>query len=269
MISSNIALQNSIAVVAHPDDEILWFSSILDSLDEVLICFLEWKEKPHWTVGRQQALSEYPMKNISCLGIDESGVFNNSNFHNPVPTQYGLKVLDNNTAEQKYISNYYKLTRLIQEKLKDYQNVFTHNPWGEYGNEEHVQVYRVIENLRKKMNFNLWFTNYCSNKSLELMSQYIDTIDAEYFMLQTNRNLAESIKNLYKKNECWSWYDDWQWFNEESFFTHRDSEGAVKNGGQRLPLNFIRVMFSGQPKKKGSFLTRLRSIGKGSEKKIR
>jgi hypothetical protein len=269
MISSDIALLNSIAVVAHPDDEVLWFSSILDKLDEVLICFLEWKEKPYWTASRQKALSEYPIKNISCLSIDESGVFNNSNFHNPVPTQYGLKVLDKNTAERNYIGNYYKLAQLLQKKLKNYQNVFTHNPWGEYGNEEHIQVYRVIRNLQEKMGFNLWFSNYCSNKSIKLMSQYIDAIDERYFRLHTNRSLAGSIKDLYKRNDCWSWYDDWEWFNEESFFTHRDSKDAVKKGGQRFPLNFIRVMFPAQPKKKSSFLTRLKSIGKGSKNKIR
>ena len=30
----------SILVVAHPDDEILWFSSILASVDHVILCYL-------------------------------------------------------------------------------------------------------------------------------------------------------------------------------------------------------------------------------------
>jgi len=32
---------SSILVVAHPDDEVLWFSSVLERVQETIICFLE------------------------------------------------------------------------------------------------------------------------------------------------------------------------------------------------------------------------------------
>ena len=55
-------LENAVVVVAHPDDEVLWFSSILDKVDEVVICYLAINSKPQWTVGRQLSLAEHPVK---------------------------------------------------------------------------------------------------------------------------------------------------------------------------------------------------------------
>lgn len=162
-------MNKSILVAAHPDDEALWFSSILDKVDEVIICFLECDSKPHWGIGRKKSLSEYPMKNISCLGIDESGAFNGANWRNSVITTYGIEISNKDISDEKYIENYNKLKEGLENKLTDCRNVFTHNPWGEYGSEDHIQVYMVVKQLQESMNFDLWFSNYCSNKSFNLM----------------------------------------------------------------------------------------------------
>jgi len=166
-------LKDSIIIAAHPDDEILWFSSILNKVGRIIICFLECEPNAQLTIGRKRTLSEYPMKNISCLEIAESMVFDDINFRNPLITKYGIEISNDNIAKKRYINNYYNLRKMLRNKLKDYQNVFTHNPWGEYGHEEHIQVYRVVKELQKEMKFNLWFSNYCSNKSIDLMLRHI------------------------------------------------------------------------------------------------
>ena len=38
-----IDFKNSVLVVAHPDDEILWFSSIIKDVDKIIIVFNETK----------------------------------------------------------------------------------------------------------------------------------------------------------------------------------------------------------------------------------
>jgi len=39
-------LSSAILVVAHPDDEILWFSSVVDKVDEILFCFGDYPALP-------------------------------------------------------------------------------------------------------------------------------------------------------------------------------------------------------------------------------
>ena len=232
------------------DDEVLWFSSILDRVSEVVICYLDCKSKPDWSIGRRKSLSEHPIKNISCLGIDESEVFDDTSWHNPVINKYGMQTSNKNNASGKYIENYDKLRKNLKTKLMDCCNVFTHNPWGEYGNEEHVQVYRVIKELQENLNFNLWFSNYCSNKSFNLMIRYIPAFNSEYVTLKTNKIIGHQIKNLYKRNKCWTWYDKWEWFNEESFIKDGTFDEEEKTYGNIFPLNMIKVKFPNESNRK-------------------
>lgn len=234
-------LEKSIIVSAHPDDEILWFSSILDKVDELIICFLDHKSYPDWKAGREKTLSEYPLKNISSLGIDESEVFNGADWANPVITKFGIKISNKNVSDKKYIENYYKLKNQMEKRLAGYRNVFTHSPWGEYGSEDHILVYRVIRKLKEDMKFNLWFSNYCSNKSFNLMLRYIDGFNSEYVTLKTNKKLGNCIQSLYKGNGCWTWYADWEWFNEESFMKDKTFEDGIKTHGHIFPLNMIKM----------------------------
>ncbi len=58
----------------------------------------------------------------------------------------------NNTGSGKdYKENYYKLKNHLKKKLMGYVNIFTHNPWGEYGSEEHIQVYKVVKELQEEI----------------------------------------------------------------------------------------------------------------------
>jgi hypothetical protein len=246
VMGSRHIFQNSIIVASHPDDEVLWFSSILERVDEVLICFLNYKSKHEKSMGRKKALSEYPKKNISCLGLDESGAFWDTNWQQPVITQFGLEINDSSTGED-YRDNYYKLKSCLQERLKGYSNVFTHNPWGEYGHVEHVQVYRVIKELQGEMKFSLWYNNYYSNKSLNLFLKYCDRVGSDYVNMETNKTLAISVKALYEQNGCWSWFSDHEWCNEESFIRDQIVNEKKAGQGKIYPLNFINLELTGDP----------------------
>ena len=237
-------LAKSILVVAHPDDEVLWFSSILDKVGRIIICFLECGSMPNWTVGRRKSLTEHPIQSTSNLGIDESEVFSDANFRDPVVTKYGIEIADKQISDREYIENFYKLKKELKPKLIDCDNVVTHNPWGEYGNEEHIQLYRVIRNLKEELGFTLWFPNYSSNKSYKLMLKHISNANLEYVTLKTNKILSDQIKRIYKKNGCWTWYDDWKWFDEESFIKDNQLENGTYKYGHMFPLNLINVDIS-------------------------
>ena len=232
--------QKSVIVASHPDDEILWFSSILDRVDKVVICYLGCGSKPHWAEGRKQSLTEHPIKDIICLGMEESEVFQGADWQNPVATKYGIEISNKKISIRKYNKNYHVLKKHLTDKLATFANVFTHNPWGEYGNEEHVQVYRVIKELQNKLNFNLWFSNYSSNSSLNLMLRHISGFNSEYLTLKTNKILGNQAMDIYKENNCWTWFDDWKWFNEESFMEDRLLTDGIKTYGHIFPVNMIK-----------------------------
>jgi len=259
--------EHSVLAVAHQDDEVLWFSSLLSEVVEVVFCYLDSKSRPQWTSARKKSLQEYPLENTSSLGLDESEVFSHANFRNPVITEYGIKTSRNEISRKAYMNNYYELRKRLESKLVGYANVFTHSPWGEYGNEEHVQVYRAIKELQQTMEFDIWFSNYCSNRSLALMTASIFGFDSAYITLKTNEELANDITDLYKRNGCWTWYDDWEWFKEESFIKDPNSPTITKKYGNICPLNLMKVDFINvEPEKRSSplsgFARKIRRAGK-------
>lgn len=234
-------LDKSIIIAGHPDDEILWFSSLIEKVDIIVICFLEHKSNPGWSAGRKKSLSQYPLKNMFYLGIDASETFNGADWQNPVIKNNGIEIANKSISTEKYNSNFFELTKALKHELTGYKNVITHNPWGEYGHEDHIQVYRAVKSLQAKMHFTLWFSNYCSNKSLILMSRYFSTFDSKIITLKTNKIISYDIAELYKKNGCWTWYDDYKWPNEESFIKDNIDEEDKKAYGNIFPLNMINV----------------------------
>jgi len=238
---------NAAIVVAHPDDEILWFSSILKKVGRIVVCYLNVRSNPQWSVGRQRCLSEYPLKNIQNLEFDEAGGFDDRNWLDVEPVQYGIKIKKSKNAYAKYISNFHELQKSLNSILADYQNIFTHNPWGEYGNEEHIQVFRVVNKLKQSFKYNVWCPNYCSNKSISLMAKSILDDNYDYFSLKTDKVLGAKILDLYQQNNCWTWYNDWQWFEKESFI--RVNPSSPGTYGNNFPVNMINVKVSFLEKK--------------------
>ena len=241
----NLPTQKSAIVVAHPDDEILWFSSILDHVETIIICFLSVASQPQWTAGRLKSKAEYPLENVMWLELSQSESFNAADWQNPVATSYGLEVSDT-----RYKQNYPILKKRLLEHLNGVKTVYTHNPWGEYGNEEHVQVYRVLKEIQKDEKYDLWFSNYCSNRSLALMLADEHALVSEHVTLDTNISLTAEIKHLYQKNSCWTWYDKWAWLERETFILDRDCDDYTESAGTMIPINLIQVGELSPPQKK-------------------
>lgn len=234
-------LEKSVIVAAHPDDENLWFSSILSKVDWIVICFLAVESRQGWTEGRRKSLSEYPLKNVSCLGLNESEVFWGADWTHPIRTEYGLKITENHLSDRCYKQNFEVLKTELRKILSGYLTVFTHNPWGEYGHVEHVQVYCAIKALQEEMGFTLWFTNYVSNKSLNLMAMEYPRMGPHLEFGKTDKCLAESIAELYKRNKCWTWYDDYEWNDDETFIRDIDTADDKGRYGDVLSINLIDV----------------------------
>ena len=80
----------SLLIVAHPDDEVLWFSSILCQVSKVIIAFKDYDAAPGLGARRAAAMAELPYATLACLGIAEAGSFKRASWDNPKPTRFGL-----------------------------------------------------------------------------------------------------------------------------------------------------------------------------------
>jgi LmbE family N-acetylglucosaminyl deacetylase len=115
-------------IVAHPDDECLWFN--LEEFNKIIIVF----RRGYREEERQRALDNHPLKDkIECWDFVESNYWRDK------------------TKLAQYEDNY----RHLCERLKtlDVEEVWTHNAYGEYGHTDHILVHNAcMATLKCKVN---------------------------------------------------------------------------------------------------------------------
>lgn len=260
-------LEDSLIVAAHPDDELLWFTSILKDVDEVIVVFQDFWAKPGLGDARRKVFADYPRGNVSCLDIAESGAYGCADWTNPVTSDTGLAFgLEANrraitrltkrslsvvgapamptapeAVARAYDANAAAIRAALVPRLRPGMNVFTHNPWGEYGHEEHVQLFRVLSALRDEIGFTLWMSNYCTDRALPLAMRYFETTPGGYIRLPADKAFADRVADVYRVHGCWTWADDWAWFDEECFM-EAPREGSDPAPHRHLfPLNLFTI----------------------------
>lgn len=215
-------LRNSVLVVAHPDDEVLWFGSLLKEIDKVIIIYKDFYLRPKIGVQRAKAIAELPFE-VVWLGIPEAGTYECGNWEHPELSPYGL-VLEDTASPTKISEDYEMNSHSIQAQLKKHLSagmiVFTHNPWGEYGHPDHVQTYRIIEGLRSKIEFDLFVSSYVSSKSITLAHCYSNSEVIEPITRNIDSTSCNQIADSYKKHGCWTWANDWIWDKSEHFLSN-------------------------------------------------
>lgn len=255
---------DSALVVAHPDDEVLWFSAVLGEARRVIFCFETIASRPEWTAGRKRVLADYPLDGVESLQLTEAEVFNGADWRQPVISQDGLQVERRSDSlpgfsTSLYRANYEALRRELRTRLRGVARVYTHNPWGEYGHEEHVQVHAAVQSLQQELGFEMRWTNYFSNKSYALMRAALAGLDVSYRAAETNRALADELKSLYQRHGCWTWYPDYVWPVQEHLFQARRIDGAARR--HVMPLNFVAVETPGEKQIPQPWTRVLRRLG--------
>ncbi len=99
--------------------------------------------------------------------------------------------------------------------------MFTHNPWGEYGHPDHVQVSRVVTELGAQLGFRTHFSSYIAPRSMRFASQFIPTLRKE-LLLPTDRTLAARIKAVYLEHGCWTWHTGYEPPETEAMLTQAE-----------------------------------------------
>ena len=72
--------------------------------------------------------------------------------------------------------------------------------------------------------------------------------------LKTNKELGIYIASLYKKNGCWTWFNNWRWYKKESFIKDNAIDEHIKKYVYLFPWNLMNFKFSGGSRSKGKLL---------------
>lgn len=223
---------NSCVVVAHPDDEVLWFSSVLDRVGRAILCFEDCDDYPHLGPGRRAVLESYPLPHVTSLRLPEPCSVHLVDWSQPKPGEYGL-LLNANAATAgrcaRYERTFHELRDALADRLRGIKVVFTHNPWGEYGHPDHVQLSRVVDSLRPELGFRQFYSGYVAHRTMPLAALSLSRI-GRWFELPTQPALAEPIHALYRAHGCWTWPDDYQRFSTETFLEASDALPAPGSG---------------------------------------
>ena len=255
-------LENSLIVAAHPDDEMLWFGAVLPKVDEVIIVFEDFWPDPAMGPARADALSNFPRENVSSLKLAEAASYGCADWANPQISPWGIeltKTCEIRDAKQKakrlvgksnapvegiravYKSNFETLVDQLRPKLNPQMNVFTHNPWGEYGHEDHVLVFRALDLLCEEIGFTLWMSNYCTERTVTLAKTYFDNETRLMIELPVDKVFCDKVADVYRQAGCWTWSDEWTWFDTEFYMEAPRKQVFSKTQAHLIPLNFFNI----------------------------
>lgn len=222
-------------VMAHPDDEVLWACSALRAAERIVLVYGELKCAPVLTEGRKAAMAAFPLPTLEWLAMTEAGSFDSASWPNPKETEHGLylhralKVMDS-FDPARYRVQAGQLQDRLRVSLKGMKNVIAHGPWGEYGHEDHVQVFRAVAGLAREMGFQLWVPAYVAPKSEALMRRNLRYFGRPTPALPIDAALADEIAQIYKRTRTWTWFDSYVWPKAEQFLPWQPdgaSEGAA------------------------------------------
>jgi hypothetical protein len=210
-------------VVAHPDDEALWLSSVAASVERIVFGFGAVPGKPQRSEARRRAVAALPLRGIVNLAIAESGVEWQSYLAKPELTPWGVRILEAAVWE-RYKSNHAELLEGLRPALTGCENVYTHNPWGEYGHAEHIQVYRAVTALQDELGYTVWFSNYVGPGNWTFVRGLAQRLNwARRRVMRPDIVTAHALRQVYRDHGAWTWKSGHRWPAQEIMYAQPPS----------------------------------------------
>jgi hypothetical protein len=169
--------------------------------------------------------------------VDTAPVLRKSDWANPKLTAYGVELLDTCPPDvrSQYIANYDRLLSALDPYVAESEQIYSHNPWGEYGHEAHIQVWSVVSRLARERGRTLWVWDGLPNE--ELLERG-SRVRLEYFTplpedlgakaLEPDLELYQRLKQLYERNDVWTFRADYVPPDRSRYLE------AVRRGAQML-----------------------------------
>ncbi len=211
-------MTRSAVVVAHPDDEALWLSSALGTADRVVLCFGDLFQRPKMSAARRKAVAALPLAGLVDLKLPESGGGLSVHWADPQLTDAGIAIADL-AAGGRYAANFTTLVAALRPALAGCNEVYTHNPWGEYGHAEHIQVHRAVAALQAELGYTIWFSNYVGAASWPLAQDIgRGPCWTERRRVTPDAALAHELRGVYRRAGAWTWTRWHRWPEEEILY---------------------------------------------------
>ena len=233
-------------VVAHPDDEVLWLAPLLPRATHVLAAYSVASLDPALTQGRERVRENFPFNTFQFLGLKQAEVYAQSDFLSRVPVEHGVNLMRSCPQDraEHYRSNYQALIAAVDSYLGPHTDIYTHNPWGEYGHEEHIQVNHAMIALAQRHGCSVWAWDGLSSE--ELLARgvrlkadfYPDSllIHAPSDEVPVDLECCKEIRALYQRHRAWTYHDDYLPPNP-SRFLQMVRDGDVIVSAHRPPLS--------------------------------
>jgi hypothetical protein len=239
-------LEKLAIVMAHPDDEVLWACSALRAAEKIVLVYGELPCAQRLTAGRRAAMAAFPLPTLDWLELTESGVFDSASWPEVRETQYGLYPhpalrLLQSFDPTRYRALFAEMRDALRPRLTGMRNVIAHGPWGEYGHEDHVQVFRVVASLSAELGFRLWVPAYVAPKSDALMHRNLRFFGRPTPPMPIDAALAEDIAQIYKRTGTWTWFDSYVWPKSERFLPY--VAGGAAPGDDAVAGDVQRIVF--------------------------
>jgi hypothetical protein len=213
-------------VVAHPDDEALWLSSVVARAERIVFGFGAVFDRPRRSKARRRAVATLPLNGIVNLEIPESGVDWKSYQIQPEMTPLGIKIAEP-SVQERYESNFARLHDGLRASLTGCADVYTHNPWGEYGHPEHIQVYRAVAALQEELGYRVWFSNYVSAENLTFVRGLAERLSwAQRALVRPDLVTARALMAVYRQQGAWTYPLAHRWPEHEVMYSQPTRSSA-------------------------------------------
>jgi LmbE family N-acetylglucosaminyl deacetylase len=124
-VMSDIDLSRSAIVAAHPDDEVLWFGSLVPEVGRIVLCY-GMEAGGTARSERRRVVEEYPYRSVEFFDLVQPGSYTKATWPNPVLGPLGLVLGKPNAAHE---ASYDAIVARLRQSLRGMTTVFTHNPW--------------------------------------------------------------------------------------------------------------------------------------------
>ena len=173
-------------LIAHPDDEALFCWPVLDRVKRI-VCVVSDRHNPEraWCKERGDCLYEVGR----LLGAEVVNLEQNSEFYR-LPTRNG---------ELRALAN-----RMI-EAVNDAEIIYAHNPWGEYGNLDHILCHHVARTVQAQTGCELLASDIAQEINWLPVRRWSIPVRPDFADAKLDRPLFDRIKAIYDARGCWTW----------------------------------------------------------------
>lgn len=183
-----------VLVVAHPDDEVIFFNSGLD-YDKIYFVFNDHPENPDLGKRRKAILNNHLLKGrIKSFDLIESNFWKDK------------------SKEKEYRDSYDYLIRKLKLIVENDIEFWTHNAWGEYGHDDHILVHQAVIEIAERFDIPV----YCYNGP-----KPIDTSKENTIWIKNNLEFFDGMKKLYLGGKAWTYEHDYEAKEKNQFFKVR------------------------------------------------